>query len=406
MEQTDVLVIGAGISGASMAHWCAKGGRRVKVIDKDDGPGGCMRSRRLGPEDGVPQGFWWELGAHTCYNSYGALIDLLGETGGLGLLLPRQKAPFRLLVGDRLRSIPSQLAFLELALSAPRLLVAVKTDRSVREFYGPIVGQGNYARVFSPLFAAVPSQPADDFPAEMLFKKRPRRKEILRSFTLQGGLQTAVERALATPGVTLETRAEVTQIRRDEAGYVATLHDGRQLRATALAVAAPPSVAATLLAEVHPALAGQLAKIATQTVQSLGVTVAKAQLSIERVAGIVPQQDVFYSAVSRDVVDDPLLRGFTFHLRPGVSRDQALARIAVALGCAVEQLQHITARQVQLPSPVVGHAQVMAEVEKALHGGPAGLYLAGNYFGGLAIEDCVLRARAEAQRLLAGTALA
>jgi protoporphyrinogen oxidase len=40
-----------------------------------------------------------------------------------------------------------------------------------------------------------------------------------------------------------------------------------------------------------------------------------------------------------------------------------------------------------------------------LHG-PKGLYLVGNYFTGLAIEDCVLRARAEANRLLAGTALA
>lgn len=406
MNQTDVLVIGAGISGASMAHWCAKGGRSVAVLERDDGPGGCMRSRRLGAEDGVPQGFWWELGAHTCYNSYGALVDLLSECGGLGKLLPRQKAPFRLLVGDQIRSIPGELSFLELAFSAPKLLVSSKAGKSVREFYGPIVGKGNYAKVFSPLFAAVPSQPADDFPAEMMFKKRPRRKEILRSFTLQGGLQTAVELALATPGVTLYKNADATKVFLDSEGYRVELSDGRQFRAQALALALPPSEAAKILGQINAPLAKELQRITTQTVRSLGLTVAKAQAGIERVAGIVPTQDVFYSAVSRDVVDDADRRGFTFHLRPGVSRDQALARIAVALSCPIDQLQHITERQVQLPSPVVGHDQVVAAAEKALLQGPKGLYLVGNYFTGLAIEDCVLRARAESNRLLAGTALA
>lgn len=404
--ETDVLVIGAGISGASLAHGCAKGGRSVAVLEKDAGPGGCMRSRRLGAEDGVPQGFWWELGAHTCYNSYGALIDLLGECGGLDKLVPRQKAPFRLWVGGQIRTIPSQLSLLELALSAPKLLGASKAGKSVREFYGPIVGKGNYAKVFSPLFAAVPSQPADEFPAEMLFKKRPKRKEILRSFTLQGGLQTAVELALATPGVTLHPHAEVTEIAQDSAGYVAQLADGRQFRARALALALPPSAAARLLEPLHPALAAALRRVPTQTVRSLGICVAKAHTAVERVAGIVPQNDLFYSCVSRDVVDDPALRGFTFHLRPSVGRGEALARIAAVLACRVDQLQHVSEREVQLPSPVVGHAQVVAEVEKALHSGPKGLYLAGNYFSGLAIEDCVQRGRAEAQRLLAGTALA
>jgi UDP-galactopyranose mutase len=215
-----------------------------------------------------------------------------------------------------------------------------------------------------------------------------------------------VELALATPGVTLHEHADVTGISRDETGFIATLQDGRQFRAAALALAVPPSEAAKLLGQISPPLAKELQRMTTQSVHSLGVTVAKGQAGIERVAGIVPRNDLFYSAVSRDVIDDTERRGFTFHLRPGVSRDQALARIAVALSCPIDQLQHITERQVQLPAPVVGHDQVVAAAEKALLQGPKGLYLVGNYFTGLAIEDCVLRARAEANRLLAGTALA
>lgn len=406
MNPTDVLVIGAGISGASMAHGCARGGRSVAVLEQDDGPGGCLRSRRLGAEDGVPRGFWWELGAHTCYNSYGALIDLLGACGGLGQLLPRQKAPFRLLVGDEVRPITRELRFGELLLSAPRLLTTRKDGQTVRGYYGPIVGARNYAEVFSPLFAAVPSQPADDFPAEMLFKKRPRRKEVLRSFTLQGGLQTAVDLALATPGVTLLPRTAVRAVQRDGDRYVATAEDGRQFTAAALAVAVPPAAAAALLAELHPPLAAALRQIATQVVRSVGVSVARERVQVERVAGIVPQHDVFFSAVSRDVVDDPERRGFTFHLRPGVSREQALARIAAVLGCPVEALEHVSEREVQLPSPRLGHAEIVAAIERALAEGPKDLYLVGNYFAGLAIEDCVQRAQREASRLLAGTAVA
>jgi UDP-galactopyranose mutase len=42
----------------------------------------------------------------------------------------------------------------------------------------------------------------------------------------------------------------------------------------------------------------------------------------------------------------------------------------------------------------------VAEIDRLLQGQP--LALTGNYFNGLAIEDCVLRSKAEWQRLAAG----
>lgn len=400
MEIADVVVIGAGISGASLAHWCAKAGLKTVVLEQDADAGGCMRSQRSA------DGFWWELGAHTCYNSYGTLIDLLASCGGLDKLLPRQKAPFRLLVGDALRPIAKELSKLELLLSAPKLLWSGKEGKTVRGYYGPIVGLNNYQRVFSPLFAAVPSQPADDFPAEMLFKKRPRRKEILRSFTLQGGLQTAVDLALATPGISLRTQAQAVQVTQTADGWQVDLADGSMVGARRLVLAVSPRAAAGLLQTPLPVLAAQLGKITTHGVQSLGVKVAAEHVRIERVAGIVPQKDAFFSAVSRDLLPDAQWRGFTFHLRPGVSRESALQRMTAILGCQPQDLVEVVERRVELPSPVLGHAEVVAGIERALLEGPKNLYLLGNYFGGLAIEDCALRARQEASRLLAGTSVA
>ncbi|MHC4225768.1 MAG: FAD-dependent oxidoreductase, partial [Planctomycetota bacterium] len=63
MTRHDVLVIGGGISGASFAYHAARNGRGVLVVERDAEPGGCLHSKRY------PSGFWYELGAHTCYNS-------------------------------------------------------------------------------------------------------------------------------------------------------------------------------------------------------------------------------------------------------------------------------------------------------------------------------------------------
>ena len=48
------------------------------------------------------------------------------------------------------------------------------------------------------MLSAVPSQSADEFPADMLFKKRSRRKDVMRSFTLKGGKIALIE-LLADP---------------------------------------------------------------------------------------------------------------------------------------------------------------------------------------------------------------
>src|SRR3990172_2659659 len=156
MSAPDVIVIGGGISGMSFAHYCAKAGRKVLVLDRNAAPGGCLDSFRL------EGGYWFELGAHTCYNSYQALLAILEECGAIDELRPRVKVPFRLLAGGEIRPFTKEIRLLELLSSAPRLLSLRKDGRSVRGYYEPLVGGANYQRVFGPLFTAVLSQPADE----------------------------------------------------------------------------------------------------------------------------------------------------------------------------------------------------------------------------------------------------
>jgi len=387
----DVIVIGGGISGLSFAYRCAVEGSGALVLETSPRLGGCLHSHRS------ESGFWFELGAHTCYNSYGGLLQMLEACGLLELLLPRARVPFRLLREGRVRSIPSELNFFAILASLPRLLFANKEQESVERYYTRIVGATNYRRVLGPMLAAVPSQDAGEFPATMLFKKRPRRKDIVRSFTLRGGLQSATDALAQQPGIETETGVAVQSVTRMDGGFRVQAADGRCFEARQLALAVPPPVAARILAADFPELSSELGRIATSTVDTIGVVARKEKLALEPVAGIVGIDDCFYSAVSRDTVPDERFRGFSFHFRPGTSPERRMERITQVLGVDKRELESVVERQTVLPSPRAGHAAITAAIDRQTAG--TQLSILGNFFSGLAIEDCITRSFAEFARL-------
>ncbi len=398
MDRYDMIIIGAGISGLSLAHWAVRSGRKTLVIEQSDRTGGCFHSHRF---SGDAAGFWLELGAHTCYNSYDNLLCILEERQLLDRLLRREKVSFKMLVDSRIRSIPSQLNFLELLLSLPRLFTLKKNSASVASYYAKIVGQKNYERVFAPAFNAVLSQRADEFPADMLFNKRPgRRKEILKSFTLDGGLQTITDTLAAAPALQVATGTTVVSLSHADGVFRLVTQDGRSIESSALALATPPPVAARLLQVAFPELAGQLAQIRMETIETVGVAIRKEALTLGPVAGIIAVNDAFYSAVSRDTVPHDRYRGFSFHFRAGeLSYDEKLRRIGEVLAVGPAELSQVVTRESRLPSPVVGHRRITGEIDRLLAG--KRLLLTGNYFAGLAIEDCVTRSQSEFSRLAA-----
>ena len=304
MKQYDAIVIGAGISGLSFASHAAAGGLNTLVLEKSERPGGCFHSHRF---EGEADGFWLELGAHTCYNSYGGLLELMERHGLMQKILGREKVSFKMLVGNEVKSIPSQLSFIELFASAWQLFTLKKEGESVASYYGRIVGRKNYGKVFGPAFNAVISQRADDFPADMLFNKRPRRKDVIKSFTLKGGLNSVIDGLACAGGVTLKTRAEVSRVLKSGSGYTVELADGESFEAARLVLAAPPTASAELVAGIAPELAGLLSRIKLETIETVGVAVKKDKLKLPLLAGLIPIGEDFYSAVQS--VHDLLRRG-------------------------------------------------------------------------------------------------
>ena len=395
MKQYDSIIIGAGISGLSLAHYCAKAGLQTIVLEKNKKPGGCFCSHKF---EGEASGFWLELCAHTCYNSYGNLIGLLEDCGIMGEIIRREKVGFKMLVNNEIKSIPSRINFLELFFSVPRMLGMKREGESVESYYSKIVGKGNYEKVFRPAFDAVICQKANDFPAETLFKKRPRRKDVLKSFTFKNGLQTITDSLASRPGITLMTGVDAQAIAFRDGIFDVTASDGNHYECDTLALAVPPHVAVNLLRPSFSEVAGLLSEIGVESVETVGMAIKKSALPLPPLGGIIAAGDSFYSAVSRDTVPHESYRGFSFHFKAGrLDQDAKIQRICEILKVQPGQLEQITGRQSGLPALKVNHHLLVSRIDRALDGKK--LFLTGNYLLGLAIEDCVSRSLSEFSRL-------
>ncbi|MGF1643089.1 MAG: protoporphyrinogen/coproporphyrinogen oxidase [Thiotrichales bacterium] len=393
MEHYDLIVVGAGTSGLVLASRVAATGRRVLVLESEPRVGGCIHSWRPRPD------FWLELGAHTAYNSYKPLLEILDASGGLARLLTREKYPYRFFSQRGFVSPLSRLSWFELLLSLPGGLGRAKRGTDLERYYGALFGRRNYDRLFAPAFAAVLSQPADTFPAEWLFRKKPRLKAAPRKFTWATGLQGLLE--FLVTHATFETRlnAEVEGVDRNATGYRVELQ-GEHLGCTQLALATAPDVAARLLSDAHADLAAQLSGIPMVDIETTAVMLSATKPTAPPLAGIIGTDDSFYSAVSRDPVPHEGLRGFTFHFRPNrLDRDGRLRRIAEVLGVRTADFLEVEEKINRLPALGVRHVGLAKIIDTHIARLP--LALAGNYLNGLSIGDCAERAAREADRLSA-----
>jgi protoporphyrinogen/coproporphyrinogen III oxidase len=247
MSKRDVIVVGGGISGLSFAFESARAGRDTLVLERASAVGGCLSTHR------TPPGFWYELGAHTCYNSYVGLAGVLDACGLRGEIIHRAKSKLRFLDGDRLvpganlGALMRLFSWGELARSIPRLFTARKDGQTVYSYYSSIVGRKNYGAVLGPMLSAVPSQSADAFPAGMLFKSRgARRKDLPRSFTLRNGLASIAEGIARQPRITIASGRAVARIQAAGGGFAVVTEDGERHEAPVVALATPPAAASAL----------------------------------------------------------------------------------------------------------------------------------------------------------------
>ena len=395
MMQNDVVVVGGGISGLSLAFYCVQAGMKTTLLEKNDVVGGSFATPQYSSDQ---KKFWMELGAHTCYSSYQNLLDIVEKCGLTNSIIPRAKVPFSLMIDGKIKSIVSQLNIMELLVSAPNFFKLKKTGLSVSSYYSKVVGERNYQEVIRHFFNAVPSQPADDFPADMMFKSREKRKDMLKNYTFKNGMQSVARAISAKSGLNIFTSQDVNSVLYKDGLYEIRSSGGGEYSAKTLVIATPSSVASTLLKGVNPDIASHLGQLKAALVDSVGVIVRKEHVKLKPVAAIISPNDVFFSVVSRDTVPDENYRGFVFHFKEGLDEKIKRSRITEVLGVGFSKIEHTESKHNTVPTLKLDHHQWLEKTD-ALLKGKKNLLLTGNYFGGMAIEDCVIRSKNEFARL-------
>lgn len=376
MPQFDLVVIGGGVSGITAAAYAQRAGRTVTLLEAGERLGGCCHTWR--PRDD----YWLELGAHTAYNSYGALLALNPDPV-FGNLIPRAKVGYHFIEDGRPRSPFARVGFLEAARHLPFGLGRGKAGVDVETWFTGLLGPGNWRRLLAPAFAAVLSQPAGPYPAEWLFKRKQRVKAAPRKFTHAGGLQGWLTELAHNLDVRMGRPVQDLAVAAD--GVRLGLADG-ELSAREVAIAVPIDVAARLLGGVVPELAARLGATPMAEVETHAVVVPAARVRLPPVAGLIGADDDYYSAVSRDYLPHPDWRGFAFHFKPGrLDAEGRRAAVARVLGCAVADFAHETAKINRLPALTPASVTLAGQLHAALADTP--VRLVGNYLNGLSLGD-------------------
>ena len=388
----DHIVIGAGISGLGAAHFARRAGHRTLVLEASDRIGGCLNSYHF-PELGA---FWTEAGGHTCFNSYGNLLSILDDLGLTERVQAKQKVGYQLWRQGRRESIRSALHLGEALRSLPRIFRARKDGRSVAEYYSEVFGQRNYQDLLRHAFQAVICQPADDYPAEALFRRKPRRKDVIKAFTFADGLSTIPQAIAAQPEIEVRTGQRVSGIRRADQGFQLQLAE-QTLACNHLTLAVPPDVAHALIPEGFEEARAAIAEIGVAPIETLVLVFRNGEIGVKPIAGLIAVEDAFYSAVSRDFLPDPRYRGFAFHFRPGTLNEEArIERACLALGTTPRHIVAQARVTNRLPALKRGHGTRIAQLDAALAGTPLGI--TGNWFLGVSIEDALTRSHSECER--------
>lgn len=400
MSQTiyDCLIVGGGISGISFAHYLSRQGKKVLILEQNEKIGGQIQS----PASTTDAAYWRELGAHTCYNSYTNLLSIVKELGVENQLQALGKGSW-MIYEKKVASPMVHINFLSLMLNGPKLFFSKRDGKTVQEYFQNIVGRGNYQKLFTHMFHAVLSQNADNYPAEIFLKRRAgRMEEFPRKFTFSHGMKTILDLMIDKNDLKIETSATVVEVSKDVETSIYTLRteEGEAYQADNVAFACNPQEVAKLIYEQEAELAELLNTIPTFYTESMNIVVPKSRLKLKPVAGVISVVEDFYSTVSRDLVDDTNLRSFTFHFgkdEKKLAQKIALAREVLDIEDEADILE-VCEISHALPSLRMQHLGMAQQVERVKK--DDNLYLLGNYFYGLSLEDCVNRSKDEADRFL------
>ncbi|MEO0570168.1 MAG: FAD-dependent oxidoreductase [Bacteroidota bacterium] len=385
-----IAVVGGGISGLSFAHYCAVSGFSVVLLDKHS-LGGCLKSIPLGNEGYV------EIGGHTLTNTYSTILEILEYYGKEDQLVPKSNLKFEVFNGYEFSSLVSHLQIFSLVVALPGLFFQSKKGKSLEEYYSKVIGRHNYMKLFRHLFNAILCQNADDFPAELLFKKRRKNKNYPKKFVLKKGIQQLFDIVSENPNIEVKENNNISSLAHNNGHFQVKNGEKVVVQAPYLALACPPGTASKLLKSQFPKLSNLIGTIPHARVTSVLVEILDKETIANRQKSILGVNGNFYSA--RFIKKGPKSYWCFYFNSETIFESAEKKHIGSLFGVPEDKVVVVERDQFQLPKLRVQDLKTITDIASELKGSE--LYVATNYLEGLAIEDCALRGKREAQRLSA-----
>lgn len=224
MERHDVIIVGAGISGLSFAYECEKADIDYIVLESSQRVGGSIQSltQKNGHNEQVPL----ELGAHTLFNNYEKCIDLIEELNIDFKKKKKSKIFFRSTKSSLLsESLLKRFQFFDAIYCFLRSLLKsffIKENSSsisLKEKLVRLIGEKNFQRVASPALKALSNQRVENIPENVFFKSRDRKKNkhYPRRFSISGGNENLVKKLAENLNVSLNS--PVDKISQADGGF-------------------------------------------------------------------------------------------------------------------------------------------------------------------------------------------
>lgn len=390
-KQFDIIIIGGGISGLSLASNIASKGKKVLILEGDKDFGGCIKTLYKNKSD-----FWLEMGAHTFYNKYVNVIKLICDNRLESDIIAREKVGMKVFT-DKAVGILSQINILEFLVSIFSSFRKKKEGKDVKEYFSSLLGKKNYNKLFRSLFSAVIVQDADNFSSEYFLKRRKtKNKDLPKSFILKNGMSSLVKRILENDNIEFLNNKTVNKIVKSNSFTVNT-EDGNSYTSKDIAFACNPSSASKLISPINNKLSQILSTFYCNDIKTKSYIIDKKKISVDKLSFIIPiQEDNCFSMTTRDVKTDTQYRGFSFHFKPETKAQIEDNIVSTIFNLDnhkqffAEETTHLLPRISKQHKTI--RKNLISEIEKS------DFYITGNFFNGLSLEDCVERSRHEYER--------
>ncbi len=460
-RQTDVLVIGGGISGLSVAYWLQKQGIGVTVLEKDREVGGTMRTIR-------ENGFLVETGPNSALETTPLFKEIIADCGLEEEFIyanPSSNNRFILKNGALLRLPLDPVSFLttdlfslgaKIRLLKEPFIGRGEKEESIAEFVERRLGREFLDYAIDPFVAGIFAGRPEALSVRAAFprlyaleasygglikgmimgrKERKARsekaKDRAKSFSFKNGMQvlpSALARRLGNRVVTGATVMSIapTQGTHTTDGASMSRYAVSYLRGdseeTVLArnvvFSVPASAASVLLRPISPSTADALSSIYYPPVASIFAAFRKSDVQgpvdgfgflipsreQRRILGSLWSSSLFAGRAPADII------AFTTFVGGGrqpelVNRDEKeLCDLALTELKNIMQIRgnsvylRVTRWQKAIPQYDLGYLANVETLERCEQRFP-GLYFCGNFKGGISVGDCVKSSRDAAYRI-------